>query len=111
MEEALSFPLLLTAEQGSGNSGMGEGVSRRGGFGEAERRDPCSARTVGQGKPMFGADLSTAVRVKISTDVQAAGLRVDQKQVSVGCTSFSTNQLTVKTHVKIIHLISKLLYN
>lgn len=46
---------------------------------------------------MFGADLSTAVRVKISTDVQAAGLRVDQKQVSEGCTSFSTNQLTVKT--------------
>lgn len=54
-------------------------MSGQGGLGEAESGDPCSARRVGQGKPMFGADLSAAVRVKISTDVQAAGLRIGTK--------------------------------
>lgn len=79
MQEALGFLLLLTAEWGSGNSRMGEGVSGWGGSGEAESRDPCSPRRVGQGKLVFGADLSAAVRVKISTDVQAAGHRSGTK--------------------------------
>lgn len=79
MESALGFPLLLNAVWRSGNSGMGERTSGWGGFGEAESIDPCSARRVGQGKPVLGADLSAAVRVKVSTDVQASGLSSGQK--------------------------------
>lgn len=105
MEEALGFLLLLTAAWGSSNSGMGEGVSGWGGSGEVESEDPCSARRAGQGKLVFGADLSASVRVKISTDVQAAGLRSGTKAGQ--CVLYLLfYKRTVKTcEVKIIQLI------
>lgn len=53
---------------------------------------------------MFGADLSAAVRVKISTDVQAAGLRSGTKAGQ--CMLYLLfYKLRVKTcELKIIHL-------
>lgn len=54
---------------------------------------------------MFGADLSASVRVKISTDVRAAGLRSGTK-ASQSMLYLPFYKLTVKTcEVKIIQLI------
>lgn len=113
MESALGFPLLLNAVWRSGNSGMGERTSGWGGFGEAESIDPCSARRVGQGKPVLGADLSAAVRVKVSTDVQASGLSSGQKagQCMLWMFFYKSTYSEDMAEVKLIHLKSEMQCN